>query len=178
MGDFEADNAIVRESLAQVQGRMDLFQGKTEAILELLQTQRASASPNTVDDNVTRAARVANLVATVGATVETLVETVVPTSENCQLVRADTNRLVAAYPWGMPQNFVAHFTNGGAFFPHPTLTATVVAGNPTFPWGSPNVQTPPVDTANPEDIKGQVPHETPDAEGEYQGPRLYFQVPS
>lgn len=74
MTDFEADNAVVCESLAQVQGKMDLFQGNMEA----------------------------NPAVTAGATVETPVETVVPTSENRQLVPADMNRLAAAYPWGMP----------------------------------------------------------------------------
>lgn len=33
MVDFEADNIVVREYLAQVQSRMDLFQGNMEAIL-------------------------------------------------------------------------------------------------------------------------------------------------
>lgn len=156
---------------------MDLFQGNMKAILELLQTQRAPAS-NSIDDNATRAAGVVNTTITNGTTVETTVETVVPTSENRQLVPADINRLFADYPWGMPQNFSAIFTNGGAFFPHPTLTATAVAGNPAFLWGIPNVQTSPVDTANLEDTQGQVPHGTPDAEGEYRGTRLYFQVPT
>lgn len=163
MVDFEADNVVVRESLAQVQGLLDLFQGKMEAILELLQTQRASASANTADDNTTRAAGVADHTATVGDTVETPMETVVPTSENRQLVLADMNRLAAAYPWGMPQNFAAHFTNGGSFSPHQTLTATAATGNPAFPWGIPTVQTPPIDDANPEDNQGRVPHETPNA---------------
>lgn len=111
MADFEADNAIVRESLAQVQSRMDMLHGNMEAILELLQTQRAHAS-NSTDDNATRAAGVANTVVTNGTAVKTLVEIAVPTSENLQLVPADTNRPAAAYPWGMPQNFTAHFTNG------------------------------------------------------------------
>lgn len=35
-----------------------------------------------------------------------------------------------------------------------------------------------VDAANPKDVQGQVPHKTPNAEGEYQGPRLHFQVPT
>ena len=67
---------------------------------------------------------------------------------------------------------------GGAFFPRQTLTATTADGNPTFPWGITNIQTPLVDAANPEDNQGQVTHETPDVEGEYWGPRLHFQIPA
>lgn len=120
----------------------------------------------------------ANPVIPGSATVETPVETMVPIAENCQLVPTDMNRLAASYPRGMPQNFAAHFANGGAFLPHPTLTTTTAAGIPTFPWGIPTVQTPPVDASNPEDNQGQVPHENPDAEGEYRGPRLHFQIPT
>lgn len=151
IADFEANNADVRESRAQVQGIMDLFQGNMEAILELLQTQRAPASTNPADNNVTRDAAVTNPTTAADATVETLVESVVPTTENRQLVPADMNRLVVAYPWGMPQNFASHFTNGGAFFPHHTLVAHAAARNPVFQWGIPTVQTPPVDISNPED---------------------------
>lgn len=99
MDDFKSDNAVVRESLTQVQVRMDLFQGNMEAILQLLQTQRTPASTN---DNITRAAGVTNLATAAGATVETPMETVVPTNGNRQLVPTDVNRLVAAYPWGIP----------------------------------------------------------------------------
>lgn len=96
MADFEADNTVVRESLAQVQGRINLFQGNMEAILELLQTQRAPASANPANNNVTRAAGVTNHATVASATTETPVETVVPTTENRQLVPADMNRLVVA----------------------------------------------------------------------------------
>lgn len=173
MADYEANNVGVHESLAQVQGEMNLFRGNMETILEIIQTQRAPAS---TDTNTTRDAGVANSATAVGATIETHMETVVPTIENYQLVHADMNRLTGAYPWGMPQNFVAHFANGGAFFPHPTLTAPAAAGNPVFPWGVSTVQIPLVNAANPEDDQGQVPNETPDAEGEYRGPRLHFQI--
>lgn len=88
------------------------------------------------------------------------------------------NRLAAATPWGMHENFAANFVDGGAFFPHPTLTATAAAGNPAFLWGIPTVQTPLVDAANPKDNQGQVLNETSDAEDEYRGPRLHFQVPA
>lgn len=135
MTDFEADNAAVCESLAQVQGRMDLFQGNMEAILELLQTQITPVSANPVDDNVTCAAGVTNPTTVDGATVKTPVEIIVLTNGNRQLVPTDVNRLAASYPWGMPQNFAVHFANEGAFFPHPTLTAPATAGNTTFPWG-------------------------------------------
>lgn len=122
--------------------------------MELLQTQRAPASANPGDDNVTRATGVANPTIVAGATVETPVETIVPTTENRQLVPADMDRLAAVYPWGIPQNLAAHFANGGDFFPHPTLTTPVAVGNPTFPSGVPTVQTPPIDAANPEDNQG------------------------
>lgn len=136
------------------------------------------AYTNPADDNVTRAAGVTNLATTAGATVETLVETVVLTNGNHQLVPVYVNMLAVAYPWGMPQNVAAHFANEGAFFPHPTLTSLATIGNNVFPWGVPTIQTPPVDAANPEDNQGQVPHETPDVEGEYQGPRPNFHIPA
>lgn len=41
---YGADNAVFRESLAQVQGEMNLFRGNIETILEILQTQRGPAS--------------------------------------------------------------------------------------------------------------------------------------
>lgn len=163
MVDYESDNPAVRESLAQVQGEMNLFRGNIETILEILQTQRGHSS---VAANVTYATGVTNPTAAVGATVETLMETVLPTTGSRKLVLADVNRLAASYPRGMPQNFAAHFANGGAFFPYPTLTAVAAAENTIFPWGVSTVQTPPIDAANPEDNQGQVPNETPDAENE------------
>lgn len=38
MAEYEADNAAVRESLAKVQGEMNLFRGNMETILEILQS--------------------------------------------------------------------------------------------------------------------------------------------
>lgn len=104
-----------------------------ETILELLQPQRASASAsaNLVAANVTHVAGVTN--PAVDATVETPAETVAPTIGNRQLVPTDLNRIVVAYPWGIPPNFAAHFANGGSFFPHQTLAAPTAVGNVVFP---------------------------------------------
>lgn len=125
MADFEFDNVVVRESLAQVQGRMDSWNSsRLRGLLPLL-----------TDDNVTRVAGVTNPATAASATVETPVETVIPTNGNHQLVPADVNRLSAAYPWGIPQNFTTYFPNGGALFPHPNLISHAAARNTIFPWG-------------------------------------------
>lgn len=147
--------------------RMDLFQGNMETIVELLQTHRTSTSANPNASNVTHAGGMTNPTVVVGATVETPAETLVPTTGSRQLVPAYLNRFATAYPWGIPQNFVAHFANGGAFFPHQALAAPTAVKNVVFFWGVPTVQTPLIDVANPEDNQGQVPTETPDIEDEY-----------
>ncbi|XP_050877108.1 uncharacterized protein LOC127080861 [Lathyrus oleraceus] len=110
MVEYGADNAAARESLAQVQGKMNLFRGNIETILEILQTQRAPAS---IATNVTHVAGVTNPTTASGTTFETSAETVVPTTRNRQVVPADSIRLVAAYLRGMPPHFAAHLANGG-----------------------------------------------------------------
>lgn len=80
MVDYEYDNTAVKESLAQVQGEMNLFRGNLETILEILQTQRHSTSANHVAANVAHAAGVTNATTDVIATVETPVEIVAPTT--------------------------------------------------------------------------------------------------
>ena len=79
MAEYEADNAAVRESLAQVQGEMNLFRENMETILEILQSQRTPASTAA---NVTHAAGVTNSTAAAGTTVETPAETFVPNPGN------------------------------------------------------------------------------------------------
>lgn len=98
MADYESDNVVVRETLAQVHGRMNLFQGNMETILEILQTQRAPTSANPTSANVTHAAEVTNSTVDVAAYVETLVETVAPTTVNHHLVPSAANRLAISYP--------------------------------------------------------------------------------
>lgn len=99
---YESYNVDVKETLAQVQGRMNLFQGNMETILEILQTQTDPTFVNPAAANVTHAAEVTNATADVVATVKTPVETVAPTIVNHHLVSSATNRLAAAYPWGCP----------------------------------------------------------------------------
>ena len=121
MADYESDNAIVRETLTQVQGRIDLFQGNMKTFLEILQTQRAHISANPATTNVTHAAEVTNATVDVAVVIETLMETVTSTTVNHHLVPSVVNRLVASYPQGMSLNFAAQFANGGAFIPHQAL---------------------------------------------------------
>lgn len=66
----------------------------------------------------------------------------------------------------------------GGFFPHPTLFASAATRNTSFLWGLPIIQTPLVDAANSKTNQGQVPEDTPDAEDDYRGPRLHFQIPA
>lgn len=94
------------------------------------------------------------------------------------MVPTDSIRLVAAYPWGMPPHLVAHLASGGAFFPHPALSASAAVGNTGFPWGVRTIQTPSVNASNPETNQGQVPNDTPDTEDDYRGPHLHFQIPA
>lgn len=108
--EYEADNAAVCESLAQVQGEMNIFRGNMETILEILQSQRNLTSTAA---NVTHAAGVTNPTTAARTTVETLAETVVPNSGNRQMVPVDSVRLVAAYPWGMLPHLAASLAHGG-----------------------------------------------------------------
>lgn len=171
MVEYEVDNDVVRESLAQVQGEMNLFRGNMETILEILQSQRTPASNAA---NITHAVGVTIPTTADGPTVKTPAETVMPNPGNCQMVSADSARLVAAYPWGMPPHLAASLTHWGDFFPHPALSTATAVGNTGFPWGLPNVQTTLVDAANPENNQGQVPKDTHDAEDDYRGMRLHF----
>ena len=98
MVDYESDNITVKETLAQVQGEMNLFRGNMETILEILQAQRASTSANPVAANITNVVRVTNATADVVAAVETPLDTMVPTAMNQHLFSSIANRLVAAYP--------------------------------------------------------------------------------
>lgn len=106
MADYEIENAIVKETLAQVQGEMNLFWGNMETILKYLQTQRVATSSNPASANVTSAAMVTTT-ANVVATVETPVETVVSTAMNQHMFTSTSNRLVASYPWGIPPKFAS-----------------------------------------------------------------------
>lgn len=90
----------------------------------------------------------------------------------------DAGRLAAAYPWGIPPYLVASLASGGAFFPHPALSATATAGNTGFPWALPTLQTTPVDVADLDNNQGQVPDDLPNEEEDYRGPRLHFQLPN
>ncbi|XP_050909727.1 uncharacterized protein LOC127123560 [Lathyrus oleraceus] len=93
MTEYEADNAAVRESLAQ-------------------------RNPVSTAAIVTRAAGVTISDAGAGTTVDPPAETVVPNSGNRQVVPTDPARLAAAYPWGMPPHLTTSLTTGEAFFPH------------------------------------------------------------
>lgn len=117
MADFEIENAVVKETLAQVQGEMKLFRGNMETIVEYIQTQMAATSTNPASANVISAV-VLTTTANVVATIETPVETMVPTIVNQPMFTSASNRLAAAYPWGMPPNFASQFANGCAFIPH------------------------------------------------------------
>lgn len=178
MADFETENVVVKETLAQVQGKMNLFQGNMETIMEYLQTQKVVASANPASDVVTNA-NVVTTTAGVVATVETPVEIVVPSAMDHPMFTFSSNKLVDAYPWGMPLNFASQFANGGVFIPHQAFASPTTIGNSAFPWGVPMVQTPQtVDVANPENTQGQVLFETPDDDAEYRGSRLHFHIPS
>lgn len=51
MVDIEHENFVVKETLAQFQGKMDLFQCNMDVIMEYLQAQKAttSANPTSID---------------------------------------------------------------------------------------------------------------------------------
>lgn len=162
MAEYEADNAAVRESLAQVQREMNVFKGNMETILELLQSQRNLASATA---NVTRDAGVTISDTAAGTTVDPPAETVVRNAGDLQVVPMDPARVAATYPWGMPPHLAASLTGGGAFFPHSALaTAT---GNSGFPWVLPALHTTPIITADPEDNQGQVPDDLPNDDEDY-----------
>lgn len=130
MAEYEADNAVVCESLAQVQGEMNLFRGNMETILEILQSQRNPASTTA---NVTRAAGVTIPDTTIGIIVDPSGEIVVP---NRQVVPMDPTRLAAAYPWGMPPHLAASLASGGSVLPSPN--SCCCCWKRWFPLGSPH----------------------------------------
>lgn len=82
MAHYESDNATVRESLAQVQGEINIFRGNMETILEILQIRRAFTFVNLAAANVTCVDGVTNATVAVDAIIETTVETVTPTTES------------------------------------------------------------------------------------------------
>lgn len=172
MVEYEAENVVVRESLARVQGEMNLFRGNMETILEILQPHRDPASAAV---NVTHSAGVTIPTAVAGTTVDTLTEPVVPNSGNRHMVPVDSVRLAAAYPWGMPPHLATSLASGGAFFPHSALFAAAAAG---FTWALPTFQTTLVDAADPDNNQGQIPDDLPNDVEDYRGPRLHFQIPN
>lgn len=108
MADFETENAAIKETLAQVQGEMNLFRGNMETIMEYLQTKRAITSANPATVVVTNVVMVTTTADGV-ATVETSVEIVVPTFVNQSLFTSASNKLAAACPWGMPRTSPLNF---------------------------------------------------------------------
>lgn len=166
MADYKSNNPAVKETLAQLQGKMDLFQGNMETIMEYLQAQRAYTSTNPITTIVTNVI-VVTTSADVVATVENDVETVVPTAMNQPIFPSTSNRIAVVYPWGMPPNFASQFANEG-IIPHQALVAPSTAGNPAFPWGMPVIQSPQtVDPGNPKNIEGQVHTKMLDDDAEY-----------
>ena len=97
MTDLEQENATYRETLAQVQGEMNLLWDNMEAIVKYLQTQRAATSSSPATAPITNVA-VVTTTADAIATVETLVETVVLIVVNQPLFTSASNRLASAYP--------------------------------------------------------------------------------
>ncbi|XP_050889548.1 uncharacterized protein LOC127094817 [Lathyrus oleraceus] len=75
MAEYEANDVVVRESLAQVQGEMNLFRANMETILEILQSQR---NPAYATANVTYVVGVTVPNTAAGTTVDPPAETVVP----------------------------------------------------------------------------------------------------
>lgn len=139
MAGYESNNAVVKETLAQVHGIMDLLRGNMETILEIIQAQRASTSANPTVANVTNVVGVTNATVDVVATIKTLVETVVQIAVNQHMFPSVENRLAVAYSWGIHSNFSAQFANGGAFLPHQALIALNAVGNVVFPLGAPTI---------------------------------------
>ena len=74
--------------------------------MEYLKTHRAATSVNLATVVVANAV-VMTIIVDVVATVETHVKTVVPTIMNQPLFTSASNRLAAAYPWGMPLDFAS-----------------------------------------------------------------------
>lgn len=116
--------------------------------------------------------------AVAGTTIDTPTETIMPNPGNRQTIPMDAARLVAAYPWGMPPHLAASLASGGAFFPHPALSAAATAGNAGFTWALPTLQTALVDAADPDNNEGQVLDDLPNDEEDYRGPHLHFQLPN
>lgn len=94
MADIEQENATYRETLAQVQGKIDTFQGNMNTILEYLQAQKATTS--------TSAANLTSIVVTdaiiVTTSIDAVVDTVIQPVVSQTICRPGPSRHAIAYP--------------------------------------------------------------------------------
>lgn len=115
MADIEYENHVVKETLAQFQGKMDLFQGNMEAVMEYLQAQKVTTSANLdVAVIVTNDVDVTTTIID-AATIKTPVDNVVQPVVSQPMFQVGPNRHVVSYPWGLPPNYASQFTNRSAF---------------------------------------------------------------
>lgn len=115
MANIEYENVVVKETLTQLQGKMDLFHGNIEVIIEYLQEQKTTTSVNpTIVAIITNVTDVTTSVVDVATTIEIVVQPTI-----IQPIFQDAiNRHVVAYPQGLPPNYASQFPNGGAFILH------------------------------------------------------------
>lgn len=92
---IEYKNVVVKETLTQLQGKMDLFHGNIEVIMEYLQAQKTTTSVNpTIVAIITNVTDVTISVVDVSTTIEIVVQ---PTIIQ-PIFQGAINRHVAAYP--------------------------------------------------------------------------------
>lgn len=162
MFDFEQENAATMKALTLLQGHMG-------TILEDLQTQRDNdVAVNKVDATMVTSTADTTLV------VMDPIDSIVPLAAVSQpLSHTDPNRLVAAYPWGMPHTYNPQFATRNSFMSYYSSVAAPANVNSTsFPWGMHNMYS----------VQGVKTEETlvvdiaEDQEPEYIGPSFNFHI--
>lgn len=99
MAYMEHENDTYRETLAQFRGKMDLFQGNMDVIMEYLHAHKVTTSANTITDVVTDATVIIITI------VDTTANIVIQHVARQPIYQPGPSRHVVVYPWGMPLNY-------------------------------------------------------------------------
>lgn len=112
---MEQENATYRETLAQFQGKMYIFQGNMNTIMEYLQAQKATTS-TTYANPATNVVTDATIVIT--TTTDTTVNTIIQPAVSHPIYHPGPSKHTASCPLGLPPNYTPQVANGSACMPY------------------------------------------------------------
>lgn len=182
MVDMEHESATYRESLAQFQRKMDIFQGNVNTTLKYILAQKATTS--TLVNPAT--AMVIGATVVVTTYIDNVVNTLIQLVVSQPIFYPSPSRHDVSYPWGLPPNFAPQFAKGNAFMPYRPFAMHPANGNyVAHPQGMTTHSLQMVGADNYEinlerALQTFIPVtvETPDNnKDEYKGPCLNFHVP-